>query len=253
MPSDSITALIIEDEESTKDALVKLILKFCPEVELIGWAKNVDQAVDEIETKKPSLLFMDIQLGEQLSFEILEKVDTSTLDVIFTTAYDQFAVDAFRLSAVDYLLKPINPHQLVEAVSKVIKKKKENQAFRSLDVLLNNLSSDERRNKKIVLSTTDMMHIVEIDTIVKCQSSGNYTIFYFADKKDLLISRTLKEFDDQLSSQGFFRIHRSWLINASFIVGYDKREGGCVVMKDQSRLPVSPNKKEELLKLINKR
>lgn len=244
-----IPALIVEDEQNAKEALEGLLQKFCPEVNVLGWARSVDEAVEQVLQKKPKLLFLDIQLGEEQSFALFNRVQVHDLSLIFTTAYDQFAVDAFRLAAVDYLLKPINPLHLQEAVQKALKATSSSQESVALEALLANFSRQETKPTKITLATAEMVHVVELSSIVKCQSSGNYTVFHFNDT-ELLVSKTLKEFDDQLARCGFFRAHRSWLINTAFIAGYDKREGGCVVMKDTTRVPVSPAKKDQLLEII---
>jgi len=250
MQSEAMRILIVEDEPSASQNLQNLLNKYVPEVEVIGISENVKDAIQKINSSQPDLILLDIQLGDQTSFEVLEKVDLEKFDVIFVTAYNNYALKAFQYSAVDYLLKPINPILLQKAVRKSAEKRKNINASLMLNTLLDNLKGKSKSLEKIVLSTAEMMHVVEVDSIVKCQSSGNYTTFYFKDGKQLVISRTLKEFDEQLSDSGFFRVHRSWLVNQSYIIGYDKREGGGVVLKDQSRLPVSPTKKEELLILL---
>ncbi|MEM6643815.1 MAG: LytTR family DNA-binding domain-containing protein [Bacteroidota bacterium] len=249
MQSDPIKTIIIEDEPSASQNLINLLMLNTPEVEVIKVVENVADGIEAIVGLRPYLVLLDIQLGSQTSFELLEKVAHLNFQIIFITAYNQYALEAFRFSAIDYLLKPINPIRLKEAIQKASDRLSAEKKSSMLDVLIDNLSLGSRP-KKIVLSTADMVHVVELSTIIKCQSSVNYTIFYLTDGKELIISRTLKEFDEQLSGNGFFRVHRSWLINEEHIIGYDKREGGYVVMSDKTKLPVSSMKRDELMKLI---
>lgn len=250
MPSDRIATLIIEDEPNARQAIEKLIASTCPEVEIVGEADTVAKGLDQIINLNPDLILMDIQLGQDQSFQILEKIPAHRSHIIFITAYSEYAVEAFRFSAIDYLLKPINPLLLREAVDKVLEKIKNDTASSALDILIQNLQADQIQRKKLVLSTLETMHVVEVSDIIKCQSHMNYTTFYLRDGKELIISKTLKEFEDQLTPHDFFRIHKSWLINKHLIKGYDKTEGGYAIMIDDSKVPVSSMKKEELLIII---
>ncbi len=250
MKSDKLRTLIIEDERSAMDALHKLIVINCPEVELIGEARTVEEGLEQIINLNPDLIMMDIQLGDEQSFKILENIPTIRSHVIFVTAFDQYAIDAFRFSAIDYLLKPVNPSRLREAIDKVVEKVKYQSTETTLNILVQNLKTEQLQARKLVLSTLERLHVVEINTIVKCQSDMNYTTFYFTDGKQLVISKTLKEFEEQLVPYDFFRIHKSWLINKHYIRGYDKTEGGYAIMEGDSKVPVSALKKEELLAII---
>ena len=253
MQSDLITTVIVEDEPSASQNLQNLLAKHSPAVAIVATCKDVQEGISAINEYKPQLVILDIQLGTQSSFEILERVDHTDFKIIFVTAYNEYAVRAFQFSAVDYVVKPIHPERLQQAVQKVSDQITAKNMSSMMQVLMENMSGNQPRLKKIVLSTSDMVHVVEIANIVKCQSSGNYTVFHFSNQKPLVISRTLKEFDAQLSDSGFFRVHRSWLINESHIAGYDKREGGFVVMSDHSKLPVSPKKRDQLLTLIREK
>ena len=250
MPSDPIRTVIVEDEPSASQNLINLLNQISAEVVIVGISRSVEEGLESINRLKPDLVLLDIQLGSGSSFELLEKVGRQDFQFVFITAYSEYAVRAFQFSAVDYILKPINPERLKEALAKVSEQRRIAERSSMLSVLMDNLSNNQARPNKIVLSTADMVHVVELESIIKCQSSINYTMFYLTNGKELIISRTLKEFDEQLSGNGFFRVHRSWLINEQHIIGYDKREGGYVVMSDQSKLPVSPKKREELISLI---
>lgn len=247
----SIRVFLVDDEDPSRNALKVLIsqLSLGTNLDIVGEARTPEEAIERIKAADPDILFLDIQLHDQTSFSILDQLNHNNYEIIFVTAYSEYAIKAFQFSAADYLLKPVNPIRLKEAIQKVADRLSAEKKSSMLDVLMDNLSLGSRP-KKIVLSTADMVHVVELDAIIKCQSSVNYTIFYLTNGKELIISRTLKEFDDQLSGNGFFRVHRSWLINEEHIIGYDKREGGYVVMSDQTKLPVSSMKRDELMKLI---
>lgn len=245
----SVTALIVEDEKKASEALEDLLEMVCPDVEVIATSDSVSKAIDDISTHTPDLVFLDIQLGEQKSFEILEELPKELFQVIFVTAYNEYAVEAFSFSAIDYLLKPVNPERLKVAVEKALVRIDEGKAIETLDVLLDNLKS-EKRPKKIVLSTMEFVHVVDIENIIKCQSSANYTIFHLKSGKEIMISKTLKEYEEQLNGYGFFRVHKSWLINVDYVKGYDRKDGGFAIMNDGSEVPVSPTKKEDLMILL---
>lgn len=251
MPIDSIRTLIVEDEPSAAQALEKLLALHCPEVEVVGHAQSVKEGSELIETLEPELILLDIQLGKEHSFQLLEKLpELSNPHIIFTTAYSEYAVEAFRFSAVDYLLKPIDADQLREAIDKVVMQMKTQESNTNLNVLIENMQSNQGQKKKLVLSTLDALHVIEIGAIIRCKSDMNYTIFYLVGGKELIISKTLKEFEKQLTPYGFLRIHKSWLINKFHITAYDKTDGGYAIMQDESRVPVSDLKREYLLKVI---
>ena len=239
-----IKTVIVEDEKNARIALTQMLKEDCPEVEIIGEAGQVETAISLIEELNPALIFMDIKLGNQNSFEILQAVDLTKLHVIFTTAYENYAVRAFRFSAIDYLLKPINREYLRNAVDKLVHLNSPDDQSEKVAVLLENLKQESKTPKKIILSTQEMMRIIELNEIIRCEADVNYTRFYLKDTDQLLISRTLKEFEEELADCNFMRVHKSHLINMDYVTGYDKREGGSVVLADGSRVPLSPRKRE---------
>ena len=243
-----VKALIVEDEKKVSEALEDLISMVKPSVKTVGVATNVDEAISAINEKKPDLVFMDIQLDDEISFQILRRISKPEFEIIFITAYSNYAIDAFEFSAVDYLLKPVDPDRLANAIENALLRIKSKQLPSKIDVLLDNLSSG--KTKKLVLTTMDFVHVVDISTIIKCQSSVNYTIFYIQNEKEIVVSKTLKEFDEQLSPHGFFRSHKSWLINMNFVKGYNKKGGGGAIMEDGSEVPVALPKKEEFMEKL---
>ncbi len=244
-----IKAVIVEDEIKAREALEDLIDMVSPFVKVIGYAASVDSAICQLNELKPQLVFLDIQLGSEKSFEILRQLPDSPLEIIFITAYSDHAVEAFKFSAVDYLLKPVNPERLSNAIDKARERLANGRSTMNVSALLDNLKT-LNKPKKIVLSTLDYVHVVDIQHIIKCQSSVNYTVFHLHDGKEIVVSKTLKEFDEQLSPYGFYRTHKSWLINLNFVSGYNRRDGGMAVMEDGSEIPVSISRKEDFMEIL---
>lgn len=242
--------IIIEDEEQAVSALLAEINRNCPDLEIVGTAGKIQDAITLIENTNPELVFLDIQLTDGLGFEILKHFDKSSFQVIFTTAYSQYAINAIKFNALDYLLKPISGTDLKEAVSK-IKSKSKNDIQIQIENFIKNQSL-QNQNKKIALQTTQGIFIHEIQTILKCTSEGNYTHVHFTDGKKVLISKPLKDFEDMLCSYGFERIHNSHIINLNHLCSYIFKDGGYVIMSDKSTLPVSKRKKASLMEFLSK-
>jgi two-component system LytT family response regulator len=186
-------------------------------------------------------------------FRLLEEIGEIDFEIIFTTAFDQYAIKAIKYSALDYLLKPIVPKELVDAVEKVEARKiaKNANLNKNIDVLLENLKASSQESPKIILSTAEKIHVIKIEDIIRCQSDNYYTLFFFSDGGKLLISKTLKENENLLKDHNFIRPHKSHLVNAKYIKGYMKHDGGYIVMSDDSKIPVSRRKKEAMIEIIN--
>lgn len=242
--------IIIDDEPQAIMDLEGLIALYCPDLEVIGTATTTESAKDLIRKERPDILFLDIQIDDRSGLQLLAELEPLDAEVIFVTAHEQYAIDAMRLSAVDYLLKPVDIDLLIASVSRVIDKLKSIDLEGNLSALLNNLVLPATKHKRMVLSTLEMIHLVDVDDIVLLKSEANYTRFKLTDQPDILISRTLKEYVDQLTPYGFLRIHRSYLINVRHLTGYDKREGGSVVMAGGEKLPVATRKREEFMKVF---
>ncbi|MDD5507873.1 MAG: LytTR family DNA-binding domain-containing protein [Bacteroidales bacterium] len=246
-----LRAVIVEDEKKSQDALTAMLSRYCQQVDIVGIADGVESGLKMIPKLQPDLLFLDIQMPDGSGFKLLELLGDRTFQVIFVTAFDQYAIKAIRYSALDYLLKPIIPDELIRAVEKAEKKKRSDQMNENIRVLLENIRSSVEKPAKIVLSTTEQMYVVDIDTIIRCESDNYYTRFYFNTGKTLLVSKTLKEFEELLKDHDFIRPHKSHLVNPGFIRGYQRQEGGQILMTDGSTIPVSRRKREQVLRMIS--
>lgn len=240
-------AIIIDDEVTPRETLKMMLKIYAPEVEVIAEAEGVKTGIQAIKKHNPDLVFLDIHMGDGSGFDLLSNFASYNFKVVFVTAYEEYAIKAFRFSALDYLVKPIIPEDLVQAVNKISVLLENKQINKQLDVLKNNYLDVDQSFGKIILKTAEAIYIVELNDIIYCKSDNNYTNFYLVGDNKLLVSRTLKEFDDLLSESGFLRVHQSYLVNSKQIEYFDKREGGSVVMKDGCKIPVSFRKKEQLL------
>lgn len=237
-----IRAVIIDDIPEAITVLKSDLENYCVNIEVIGSAEGVVTGAKLIRDLKPDLVFLDIQMKDGSGFDLLEIVPDIHFKLIFTTASDEFAVKAFKFSAVDYLLKPIDPDELMDAVSRV---ELQDRPTQRIDLLKENFI----KAKRIALNTLEKIHIVNVEEILRCESSINYTMFYFTDNSKLLVTKTLKEFDNLLSEHHFIRVHQSHLINTHFIKEFLKSDG-VIVMKDGTKVPVSTRKKQVLMDMI---
>ena len=245
-----IKAIIIDDEKKSREVLTGLLNMFCKQVEIIAEADSVKTGLEVLSKHKPDVIFLDIQMPDGSGFKLLEKIEKPDFDIIFTTAYDQYAIKAIRHSALDYLLKPVIPDELQNAVNKIELKKQKETIEKNLEVLLNNIKTPSKKSSKIILSTAEKIHIIEIDNIIRCESDNYYTRFFFTNSKPILISKTLKENEELLSENNFLRIHKSHLVNMKYIKSFIRNDGGYIVMSDGSEIPVSRRKREKVLEIL---
>lgn len=250
-------ALIIDDEQHCIEALQILIQKYCPEVEIAGTCKDGVCGISLIEETEPDVVFLDIAMPKMNGFEMLSQIENISFEIIFTTAYDNYAIKAFKVSAIDYLLKPIDRKELLEAV-KLVKeniflKSQANIASRNkeqLNTLLDNISSRNEAFPNLAIPTIEGLEFIKVDDILYVTGEGNYSHIHLKDKAPILISKTIKYIEDRIEGHHFMRIHNSNLVNLKEIIKYIKGAGGQVVMSDNKLLPVSRAKKDELLQLL---
>lgn len=242
----SMKTVIIDDEIKSRQTIKNFINKYAPELEVVGEADGVEMALNLIETVKPELVFLDIQMPDGTGFELLGRLSYNNFKLIFCTSFDQYAVKAFRYSALDYILKPVDPDIFIAAVKKVFTDKESN----SLKDKINILDSNKTGFTRMALHSSDGINLVKIKDVIRCESSVNYTKFIINNAPSLLVTKTLKEYDELLSTQGFIRIHKSHLVNINFVKKYLKGDGGWVEMSDGSKIEVSRRKKEKLMKVL---
>lgn len=237
-----IKAVIVDDVENARISLKQDLEDYCPEVEIIGEADSVVSAAKVIRDVNPELVFLDIHLGDGDGFDLLEILGEINFKIVFTTSSDEHAVQAFRFSAVDYLMKPIDPEELRVALDKIA------GSSGSLEVLKKNLSGGPQR---IALNAQDKINVVRIEDIVRLESNGSYTMFFTTDGQEILVTRTLKEYDAMLGGAQFIRVHQSHLVNLDFIKEFIKSDGGYLVLSDKSEIPVASRKRSQVMKLLN--
>jgi two-component system LytT family response regulator len=243
-----LNAVIIEDEKKSREVLRKLIHDYCPDVHISGMAESVSQGIELIRTEKPDLVFLDIEMQSGSGFDLLEKIGKVNFDVIFTTAYEQYALKAIKFSALDYLLKPIDITELKAAVEKVTMRNDRQNENEKVSQLIRNFNN--KLQHKITLSTSDGLMFILVEDIIRCEAQGAYTTFYFKNRKNIMVSKNLKEFQILLEDYQFFRIHNSHLINLNEIEKYKKADGGSVLMSDGSIISISESRRQEFLNLI---
>ncbi|MFT5821749.1 MAG: two-component system LytT family response regulator [Crocinitomix sp.] len=246
-----ISAVIIDDEVNVRNTLKSIILAHDIPLKIIGEADNKINGAELVINAKPDLILLDVMLGEDTSFEMLRIVGEIKSKVIFISGFEQFAIEAFKFSAVDYILKPVDPDELANAVYRVEQQIQTNEASIKLDVLLNNLSTENDQNKKIVLQTLEKTFIIQIQDILRCESNNNYTYFYLKNGEKLLISKPIKQYDELLANYNFFRVHKSHLVNMNFVKGIIKKDGGFIELINADLVPISSRKKEKTLSIIN--
>lgn len=246
-----LRALLVDDENKSRESLKILLEDFCENVEVVGMASSVKEALELFEKSNPDVVFLDIRINKETGFDFLSQVKYHDFQVIFTTAYSEYAIDAIKFSALDYLLKPINIEQLREAIAKAEKAIKQTSFKDKIEFLLQNFKADNTENFKLVLPTADGLMFINFKDVLYCEASGNYTIFHMRDGKKYIVSKTLKEYDELLTGYHFFRIHNSFLINLREIKKYVKGEGGYVIMSNEQYLDVSKRKKEVFLNKLS--
>ncbi len=242
-----ISALLIDDEAHCRETLSILLTRYCPDVQVVAQAASGTEGLRAIAEHTPDVVFLDVEMPMMNGFELLESLPTINFEVIFTTGYDEYAIRAIRFSALDYLLKPIDKDDLRQAVAK-IKRQPDQQMAQQLDILLQKLGQKPPMLQKIALPTLNGFELVPVDSIVRCEADNNYARVWLKNTKPLLVSRTLKEMEELLTSHSFLRVHQSNLVNLNEIVRYVRGEGGYVVMSDGTSVNVSRSRKDDLLR-----
>jgi len=246
-----IKTIIIDDEDNVREVIRKLLSENCKNVKIVGEADGVSTGIEAISKHKPDLVLLDIKMGDGTGFDLLDKVEPVDFKLIFVTAFEEYAVKAFKFSALDYILKPVDPDELKEAVKRT-EEVMQHELQLQLSAFNSNMEIPDTPRKKLILKTLDNIFLVNLEDITFCESDGAYTKFHAVDRKEIMVSRSLKEYQDMLSDQGFFRVHKSFLINLSHINRFEKGDGGFVVMSNEDKVPVSSRKKDQLMNLFER-
>lgn len=249
-----ITAVIIDDDVNLRNGMKGLFSLYAPDIDIIGEADSVVSGFEVLNKLNPQIVFLDIQMNDGTGFDLLEKLSETngkiTSHIVFITAYEQYAIKAFRFSALDFLLKPVGPDELEKVIEKIRTVLEKDNDYSHIDLLLENIRKKADNFKRIALSNSDGIHLLDISDIIRCESDDNYTKFFIKNRKPILISKTLKEYEELLTEHDFVRIHQSHLINLSYVKSYVKKDSGFVLMSDEHKLPISQRKREHLQEVL---
>ncbi|MDP9082068.1 MAG: LytTR family DNA-binding domain-containing protein [Bacteroidota bacterium] len=247
----SIKAVLIDDEKHNLDNLQELLKAYCPQLTVVATALNADEGASIILKNQPDIVFLDIQMPNKTGFDLLRGLSNYDFEVIFVTAFDNYAIQAMRFAAIDYLLKPIDINELQSAVDRAIKKcrlKVQNQQLENLILLLKSQQSKEEQ--RIALTTLKETRFVKTAEIIRCESSNNYTSFFLQGDEELLVCKPIYEFEEILKDYGFIRCHQSHLVNKKFVKSWKKEYGDFLLLLNGSEVPVSRNKKDTVKKAL---
>lgn len=246
MTEQTITACIIDDEMPARDNIKVMLRSLFPNIEVAGEADGVVTGLKLMRSTRPDILFLDVEMQDGTGFDLLNRLEFSNFALIFLTAHSDFAIKAFKYSALDYLLKPLDPDELVTSMHKAF------QYLEQKTVAPDPASvPSEPLARRIILKTTESIYIVPVDEIIRLEASGNYTTYFLTDNRKIVVSKTLKDQEALLLPYGFFRVHQSHLINLQHINRINRADGSSVIMSDEVSVPISHRKKDDLMKTIN--
>ena len=245
-----IKAIIIEDEERSRDALKDMLDEQFKNVHVLAACRNMEEGIAAIKEHEPDLVFSDIELEQHTAFEMLQQIDKINFEVIFTTAYEKYAIQAIKFAALDFLLKPFSMSDLTESMNRYFEKRNRNQTTHQFEALFHNLKHVQKDSKKIALPTMSGLSIIPLKEIIRLEADVNYTNFFLVNKNKIMVAKTLKEYDELLDEFDFCRVHASHLINLHHVKNYTRGEGGTVTLSDGSYVDVSRRKKDEFLKRL---
>ncbi|WP_281988649.1 LytR/AlgR family response regulator transcription factor [Aquimarina aggregata] len=248
---ETLKCIIIDDEQKDRENIRMLLESYCPQVEIIGEARDRQSILTILSQLKPDLVFVDIQLGAISIFDILNELDSITFKIVFVTAFDKYAIQGYQYDAIDYLLKPVEAKRLVKVVDKTFRLRDRLRSEENKIDEFKDLYAKVMEPAKISITDAKGVHMIKTIDVLYCVSDGNYTTFIMIDETEIVISKNLKHFETKLKDYSFLRIHKSYLVNLNHIDFLAKEQGGSVVMKNGKSLPVSRNCKKELYKKMN--
>jgi len=245
--------LLIDNEDNVRHGLKALVQLVSTDMPIIEEANGVYTGLQKIKSFSPDIVFLDIEMDDGTGFDLLNQVSNPSFQLIFTTAHDQYAIQAFKFSAIDYLLKPVDPAELSKSLEKATGNIRHSDLNTQLSILTQQLSQKTDHDRKIVLKDIDTTYFIRIHDILFCQADGTYTKFYIANNSPVLVSKNLKEYETLLEPLGFLRTHHSYLANPDKIKMYDKTDGGTLILEGGHRIPVSQRKKDFVLSMLEKK
>lgn len=247
-----IKAIIIDDESAMQEVNSQLLSEYFPNIKQVGTANCIKKGIDLIHKENPDLVLLDIQLSDGSGFQLLQQLPSYHFKVVFITAFDSFAIKAIKFSAIDYILKPVNETEFQRAIQRAINLiENKSHTESQVHVLMDSIKK-EMQNKKLVLRTSDSIHIIDISDIHFCKSDNSYTTFYFKGGEKILVSKSLKDYEGMLKEYGFFRPHQSYLVNLNHIKKVDKTDHGFIIMKNKKEIPISTRQKKNLISLLDR-
>ncbi|HEX2630387.1 MAG TPA: LytTR family DNA-binding domain-containing protein [Chitinophagaceae bacterium] len=247
-----IRCVIVDDEMQSLVMIEWLLKTYCPNVQIEAKCNDAQSGIEAVQKHRPDLLFLDIEMPHMNGFDMLEQFDELFFDVVFTTAYDQFAIKAFKYSALNYLLKPVDPEDLKETIRRV-EQRRNVPMKEQMELLMQSIRDAGRQTlARIALTTNDGLLFVNTSEIIYCESDSNYTTVVMTGGQKILVSKTLKDIDEALSGNDFYRIHNSFLVNLNHIKKYVRSEGGYVIMDNGASIGISRNKRQEFVELFSK-
>ncbi|MEO6288647.1 MAG: LytTR family DNA-binding domain-containing protein [Ginsengibacter sp.] len=247
---EKIKAIIIDDELNSLQNLKQKLEGFCPQIQILATSQKPEEGISLIKQHKPDVVFLDIEMPRMSGFRMLEELGEYDFDIIFTTAYNHYSIDAIRISAFDYLIKPIGIEDLQKAVER-LDKTYNKQTKEKVDILKKSLSENKSQEDKIAISTSEGIEFIPIKNILHIESKSNYSKIYMPENKNIIVSKILKDFEEILVPYNFYRVHNSHLINLTYIKKYMRSKGGHVMLQDGTLIDISRRKKEEFLKMIS--
>lgn len=246
-------ALIVDNEENLRTGLKLLLQTYCNEVTVIEEADGVKSGLEKLSSFQPDILLLDVEMDDGTGFDLMKQLSSPAFQLIFVTAHNQYAIDAFQFSAIDYLLKPVDPEVLQKSIQKASLNVRNNNLQQQVQVLLQQLGGIQNKDKRIVLKDIDSTWFIKVCDILYCEAEGTYTKFFLQDNKSILVSKNLKEYEAILEPLGFVRTHHSFLANPDKIRLYDKTDGGMLILEGGYTIPVSQRKKDFVIQFLENR
>jgi two-component system LytT family response regulator len=243
-------ALIIDNEPGFRSSLKALLTVFCPEINDIQEADGVQNGLQKIKSFQPEIVLLDVEMEDGTGFDLMMQVAQPGFQLIFVTAHNKYAIEAFQFSAIDYLLKPVDPDALQKSIQKAINNIRNKDLSKQIEFLLQQMNGRNEHDKKIVLKDIENIYFVRVNDILYCMADGNYTKFFFSNNSPVIVSKNLKEYEQVLEPLGFIRSHHSYLVNPDRITRFDKVDGGMLILDDGSPVPLAQRKKEWVLALL---